>query len=285
MSIFNRSRPKRRSILVNRHPLAVRVTHWVNVLCVAVLLTSGLQIFNAHPRLYLGQASSFSRPVLAVETIESPRGDPRGQVRLLGLTVPTTGVFGVSKGPDGAATARAFPAWITLPREPDLATGRRFHFFFAWIFAANLAGLWLYGAFSGRFGRVLLPRWSDLRGIGATLLSHLRLRFDHGADGAAYNGLQKLTYVFVLAGLLPLMVASGLSLSPGVDAALPWLPALLGGRQTARSLHFLGATGLSLFIAVHLAMVALSGPINNLRTIITGRYAIPLPPEATDADD
>lgn len=285
MRNLNRSRPPRRSTLILRHPLAVRATHWVNALCIAVLLTSGLQIFNAHPRLYVGQASRFEQPVLAIEADQGPDGVLRGRLKLGGFALDTTGVLGASKEPGGETLARAFPASVTLPRDPDLAAGRRFHFFFAWLFVSNLAGLWLYGLLSGRFARMLRPRISDLAGLGRTLINHLRLRFDHGAEGGAYNGLQKLTYGLVLAGLLPMMIVSGLCLSPGVDAAAPWLPVLLGGRQSARTVHFICASGVTLFVAVHLVMVAVSGVFNNLRSMITGRYRIDLPAEAPHAVD
>ena len=280
-----RSQPPRRSVLVLRHPWAVRATHWVNALCIAVLLTSGLQIFNAHPRLYFGQASMFEQPVLAIEAEPGSDGLLRGRLKLGAFALETTGVLGASKESSGETVARAFPATVTLPREPDLATGRRFHFFFAWLFAANLASLWLYGSLSGRFARMLRPRVSDLAGIGRTLINHLRLRFDHGAEGGAYNGLQKLTYGMVLAGLLPMMMISGLCLSPGVDAAAPWLPVLLGGRQSARTVHFLCASGVTLFVAGHLVMVAVSGVFNNLRSMITGRYRLDLPAETPHAVD
>ncbi|QUD89822.1 cytochrome b/b6 domain-containing protein [Phenylobacterium montanum] len=272
---------RRRRIDIYRHPVAVRVTHWVNAICVGVLLASGLQIFNAHPALYLGQSSNFSRPVLAI-TSDLPAGRAaRGHLRLLGVAVQTTGVLGVSPGADGSPTARAFPHWMTLPGFQDLALGRRWHFFFAWLFAANLTVLISYGVLTRRFRRTLAPTRSDLSRIGASIWDHLRLRFPHGPEAWRYNVLQKLTYSAVLGGLLPLMLVSGLAMSPAIDAAAPWLPMLLGGRQTARTIHFLSAMSIGLFVAVHLAMVALSGPLNNLRAIITGRYAL----YVSDEDD
>ncbi|MGA0603233.1 cytochrome b/b6 domain-containing protein [Caulobacter sp. KR2-114] len=221
----------RRHRVLYRHPLAVRLTHWTNVLCIAALLPSGLQISNAHPALYLGAASAFAHPLVALPTF-----------------------------PDGA----------TLPDFRDLALGRRWHFFFAWLFAGNLVLMLGYGLASGRYRTMLAPSFADLRGIGRDIVDHLRLRFAQDAGG--YNVLQKLAYLGVVGLLAPLMLLTGLCLSPGLDAVFPWLPGLLGGRQTARTIHFISAAGIALYVAVHLAMVVASGPINNLRAIITGRY-------------
>ncbi len=75
--------------------------------------------------------------------------------------------------------------------------------------------------------------------------------------------------------LIPGVVLTGLTMSPAIDAAWPWLLELFGGRQSARSIHFLCAMGLALFIVVHLLMVVLAGPFNEMRSMITGRYRLP----------
>jgi thiosulfate reductase cytochrome b subunit len=104
---------------------------------------------------------------------------------------------------------------------------------------------------------------------------HARLRFPTGAAALRYNVLQKLSYCAVLFGLLPLVILTGLAMSPGMDAAWPLLVDVFGGRQSARSLHFLAAAGLVLFAAVHIVMVLLAGPINEVRSMITGWYRLP----------
>lgn len=219
-----------------RHRAVVRVTHWINVLCLAVLLTSGLQIFNAHPALYLGEDSHFEDPLLKIEN--------------------------------------GFPGWITLPGYRDLATGRRWHFFFAWLFVVNGLVYLVAGLYRRHFQRDLLPSGSQLRHIGRAIRDHLRLRFPAGDAARRYNVLQKLSYLAVVFVLLPAMVLAGLALSPALDAAFPWLPAMFGGHQSARTVHFIVASLLVLFVIAHVLMVALSGAWNNMRSMITGWYAI-----------
>jgi thiosulfate reductase cytochrome b subunit len=126
--------------------------------------------------------------------------------------------------------------------------------------------------------RDLVPTRDQLspRHVWHEIKEHARLRFAKGEEARRYNVLQKVTYLLVGIVLLPLMVATGLAMSPGIDAAFPLLPELLGGRATARSLHFFTASSLVAFVAVHLAMVLASGVWNNLRSMITGRYAIEL---------
>lgn len=218
--------------LVLRHSVWVRVTHWLNLLCLVVLLMSGVQIFNAHPALYWGQGSDFANPWLSLWE------------------------------QDG------LPWWLALPGERWLSMGRRWHFFFAWALVINGAVYLLHGFISRHFVRDLWPSKEQMRQIGQTFYDHLRLRFHHGA----YNVLQKLAYLAVIFGLLPLIVLSGMTMSPQLDATFPILLDLFGGRQSARSIHFLCAFGLVAFVAVHVLMVLLSGFWNNLRSMITGRY-------------
>src|SRR5438270_606429 len=123
--------------LIYRHAAAVRITHWINVLCLTLLLMSGPQIFNAHPALYWGQKSTFDAPFLALTGNEDQVGKVRGVTRIGGLRFDTTGLLGASADSDGTLEARGFPSWITVPGFQDLATGRRWHFFFAWLFFIN----------------------------------------------------------------------------------------------------------------------------------------------------
>jgi thiosulfate reductase cytochrome b subunit len=263
-------------VLVKRHSLLVRLTHWANVLCLTVLLLSGLQIFNAHPQLYWGQYGADNDPsFIDISAVEN--GDTiRGVTRVGSLSLPTTGVLGASKGEDGELTARAFPAWLTLPSYQDLATGRRWHFFFAWVFVLNGLAYLLHGFFAGHFRRDLMPSGDQLKPahLLQEIKDHARLRFAKGEEARHYNALQKATYLLVIFVLLPGMVATGLTMSPGFNAIAPWLLDLFGGRQSARTLHFLTASALVLFVIVHVAMVVASGLWNNMRSMVTGRYAI-----------
>lgn len=259
--------------LIYRHSALIRITHWINVLCLAILLMSGLQIFNAHPALYWGEASDFDRPIAWIEAHPNDSGRPVGMTHVLGSDFVTTGVLGWSTY-DRRPSPRAFPAWVTLPSEQDLATGRVWHFFFAWMLVIN-GLIYLLSAFlSGHFSRDLLPTGKQLKEIGRTFVDHVRLRFPRGQEAAQYNGLQKLAYLLAAFGLLPLIALAGLTMSPGVDAAMPWLLDLFGGRQSARTVHFIVAGLLVVFVIVHVFMVLVSGVINNMRSMITGWYSL-----------
>jgi len=261
-------------VAIYRHPLLVRATHWVNALCLVLLLLSGLQILNAHPAFYWGEDSRFARPLAAVTTVDDAEGGLRGRLTIGAVPFDTTGVLGASASGDGGLQAVAFPSWLTLPGYRDLGAGRRWHFFFAWALVLNGLAYGLYSLASGRLRRVLWPSLAELKGVGRAVLDHARLRFAHGEQARTYNILQKLAYLAVILGLLPLMLFTGLAMAPGVDARLPILTELLGGRQSARTVHFLAASGLVLFALVHIVMVVAAGPVNEMRAILTGWFVL-----------
>jgi thiosulfate reductase cytochrome b subunit len=256
---------------IRRYSALVRVSHWVNVLCLAVLLTSGLQIFNAHPALYWGEDSDFDRPVLSIFTAFTPQGRPLGMTQVLGRTFDTTGVLGRSRL-NGRPAQRAFPAWLTLPSGQDLAAGRRWHFFFGWLFVVNGMVFVAHSLARRHFSRDLLPRPDDWRTIATAVREHLTLRLNRGSG--AYNVVQKLTYLLVILALAPLAVLSGLTLSPAVVAAAPWLLDGFGGRQSARTVHFVATLLFVAFGVVHVVMVMATGFVNNMRSMTTGWYAL-----------
>lgn len=256
--------------LVYRHTVITRITHWINVVCIVFLILSGLQIFNAHPALYIGSASDFANPVLSMTARLGEDGQPIGETKLLGATFDTTGFLGVSTT-DGRVQARGFPSWLTVPSYQDLATGRRWHFFFAWLFVINGLVYIAASLASRHVTRDLIPGWAELKGIGRSIVEHAKLRFHHTRE---YNVLQKVTYLGLIFVVLPLVVLTGLTMSPGMNAAFPWLVEVFGGRQTARTIHFICASLIVLFIFVHLVMVLISGVWNNVRSMITGRYRV-----------
>ena len=259
--------------VVFRHSAVVRVCHWINAACFLVLLMSGLQIFNADPALTWGPATSFDHPFFSLSARENDNGEPTaGLTTIFGRAFDTTGLLGASRGDDGQLEERGFPSWATLPAYQDLAMGRRWHFFFAWILVLN--GLIYFAYLIGRRHiRDLWPSLADVRAIPRAIADHARLRFPAGDEALHYNVLQKLAYLSVVIAF-PVLILAGLTMSPAMDAAFPWLLTLFGGRQAARAAHFLLATYLVLFVIVHLVMVVLSGPINNMRSMITGRYRI-----------
>jgi thiosulfate reductase cytochrome b subunit len=259
--------------IVHRHRISTRIWHWLNALILLVMLMSGLMILNAHPRLYWGEAGADPDPAW----FEIGHEGGSGFLRIGDLTLETTGFLGVWRDGDGRTQMRAFPGWATIPSQYSLALSRRWHLTFAWLFAASTV---LYAAWSmanGHLRRDLLPQASELGGrhLWRDFKRHARLDFPKGAAARDYNTLQKLSYVVVLLALLPLMILTGMTMSPALDASWGWLPELFGGRQSARSIHFIAAMALVVFIAVHLVMVTLSGPINEIRSMITGRYRLP----------
>jgi thiosulfate reductase cytochrome b subunit len=254
---------------IYRHRLPVRIGHWVNVLCLLILIMSGLQIFNAHPALYWGDRSDRDRPILAMRAVVAERGERQGVTTVLGHSFVTTGVLGVSGG-----SARGFPAWATLPSGKWLAMGRQWHLFFAWLFVINGLIFAFYAFVSGHFWRDLFPKLKDWRGIGRDLLNHLTFQHPTGEEAKQYNVMQKIAYTGVVFGLGPLIVLTGLTMSPNMDAAFPTLLDLFGGRQSARTIHFLTCFSFIGFILVHLTMVATTGLRNNLRSMLTGWFSI-----------
>ena len=228
-----------RARLVLRHRLTTRIWHWINAITVIVMLMSGLMILNAHPRLYWGEYGANFDPAW----LELPR----------------------------------IPGWATIPSTYDLAGARRWHFAFAWVLVANLILFIAVSLWNGHFRRDLSLRAKELRPrqIWNVFRDHARLRLPRGIAALRYNLLQKLSYVAIIFILLPLLILSGLAMSPAMDAAWPWLLDLFAGRQTARSIHFISAAAMALFIVVHLVMVLLAGPLNETRSMITGRFRIP----------
>ena len=261
-------------MIVRRHRLPVRLWHWTNAIAVFVLLMSGLMIFNAHPRLYWGAYGANPDPAW----LEIYATRTSGVLRVGDLRVETTGVLGRWTNAGGEEKTWAFPGWATIPTSYDLAAGRRWHLFFAWVLSVGLTLYMVWSLFGGHIRRDLHVRraeWSP-RHIWHDIKDHARLRFPRGKAAARYNILQKLSYIGVIFGLLPLMIFTGLTMSPGMDAAWPWLLDLFGGRQSARSIHFIAAWLLVLFFLVHIMMVILAGPINEVRSMISGWFTPPL---------
>ncbi len=221
---------------IYRHALPTRIWHWTNAATVFVMIGSGLMISNAHPHLYWGvYGANFDTPWW------SP---PR------------------------------FPGWLTIPSSYNLALGRRWHLLFALVLAFNLLWFMAAGLWTRHFTRDLRIRAHELRPahVLADVREHLAFRFHDPDRPAAFNLLQKLAYASALFVLLPLMIATGLALSPGWNAGAPWLLDLFGGRQSARSIHFLGMIALVGFIVVHLVLVILAGPVREIRSMITGWF-------------
>lgn len=258
--------------LVFRHRLSTRIWHWANALTVFIMLMSGLMIFNAHPRLYWGEYGANADHAW----LEIGSSGDRGMMIIGPVAIDTTGVLGRWTDGEGNVQRRAFPGWATIPSHYSLAAARRWHLAFAWLLVLGGLAYWGWSFGNRHIQRDLAPRGTELtaRHIWQDIKNHASFRFPRGEAASRYNVLQKLAYLAVLFGLLPFMVLSGLAMSPGMNAAWPWLTDIFAGRQSARSMHFIGAALIVAFILIHLLMVVLAGPLNEIRSMITGRYRI-----------
>ena len=260
--------------VIYRHTLLVRLNHWINAIVIFLMIGSGLNIFNAYPRLDWGEKGDAYDPALAsIGARLGANGALHGITRIGGMKLDTTGVLGASMS-HGHMVGLAWPSWIILPGFQDLADARHWHFFFAWILIGNGLVYLIWSLLIRHIQRDLWPSRTDLKSLPRSVWAHLRNRHPTGEAAKRYNVLQKLAYLGLIA-MVAAMVATGLTMSPGIDAVAPWLLTLFGGRQSARTLHFLFASGIVLFILVHVAEVFLAGPINEIRSITTGRYHVP----------
>jgi thiosulfate reductase cytochrome b subunit len=261
------------SYLYKRHAWPIRVMHWLNALSLCVLLMSGLMIFNAHSSLDWGKSSYTGKPPLLSISARESGGKLVGITNVLGREFDTTGLLGVSTQ-NGAQVDVAFPSWITIPSHYSLSESRLWHFFFAWLLVLNGAGYLFYAWYSGHFSRTLWPNKADWRGIGRAILDHIKFKHPQGEDAKRYNVLQKLSYLIVIYVLLPLIILGGWAMSPWMNSLWPGWIDILGGRQSARTIHFIVAWLLVGFVAIHVFEVIISGLWNHLRSMITGNYRI-----------
>jgi thiosulfate reductase cytochrome b subunit len=225
----------------SQHSALVRVTHWVTTWCFLALLVSGIELVISHPRFYWGETGNVLTPTLFKLPIPSSRA-----------LVPTG--YG-----------------YVLPDQNGWS--RYLHFQAAWL--AVLTGL-LYvisSLFTGHLRKNLLPAGADLswRSFSMAIANHLRFERPSAAEAWSYNLLQRLTYLFVIFLLFPLEIWTGLAMSPAFVSAVPATVTLLGGQQSARTIHFFVSLALLLFVLVHVVMVFIAGFKRRMRAMITGR--------------
>jgi thiosulfate reductase cytochrome b subunit len=224
-----------------RHSALVRVTHWITTLCFLALLVTGVEILISHPRFYWGETGNVLTPPLFKLPIPASRP-----------SVPTGYGF-------------------VLPDQNGWS--RYLHFQAAWV--AVLTGL-LYtisGFLTGHFRKNLLPGGADLSGraFSSAIASRLRFERPNEAEAWSYNTLQRITYLFVIFVLFPLVIWTGLAMSPAIASAFPSAVTAFGGQQSARTIHFFISVFLVLFVLVHVAMICLAGFRTRMRAMITGR--------------
>jgi thiosulfate reductase cytochrome b subunit len=226
--------------VTSRHSALVRVTHWITTLCFLALLVSGVEIVISHPRFYWGETGNVLTPPMFRIPIPASRS-----------TVPTG--YG-----------------YVLPDQNGWS--RYLHFQAAWV--AVLTGL-LYiisSLFTGHLRKNLLPGESDLsrRALSIAIAKHLRFERPSVAEGWSYNVLQRVIYLFVIFVLFPLVIWTGLAMSPAVVSAIPAAVTVFGGQQSARTIHFFVSLSLLLFLLVHVARVCIAGFRSRMRAMITG---------------
>jgi thiosulfate reductase cytochrome b subunit len=237
------------------HAPWVRIAHWIGAASLLVLAVTGYLILMVHPRLYWGEVGNDLTPAL----IELPisRNHQHG-----GWTPPRPFAIGGGAGAPVSAS-RTFAIFN------QNGWGRSLHFLAAWCLVVPGLVYLLRGVGGGHFRAHVWPRAGELtaQAIRADVVDHLRWRIPPATGGPRYGVLQKLAYTSVIFVAAPLMVTTGLAMSPAIGAALPWLPGLFGGFQSARTLHFLVFVWLVLFVLVHLVMVVASGFRQRMRAM------------------
>lgn len=257
-----------------RHPWPVRLWHWLTVSAVGVLLLTGLLLFDVHPRLYWGDDGH--EGMKAFFSITAPDLDSpvlHTDLEVAGHHFDMTGRLGLAV--DTGFGGKDFLVF-TPPADWDFGATRAWHFLCAWILVFAAFGYAVYLAASGRLRRMLWPSRAEVTfaNLGREIARHVLLRRARGASARRYNVLQKASYLGVIYGLIPALILSGITMSNSVTAAFPGLLAFFGGRQSARSIHFIAAMLLLAFILVHVFQVFVAGFYDLMRAMITGRFPV-----------
>ncbi|MCG8414396.1 MAG: cytochrome b/b6 domain-containing protein [Pseudomonadales bacterium] len=252
-----------------RYPLATRILHWLAAASIFVLLWSGIWILNIHPRLYWGDVGYFGAPAVAEIAGDTSTDPPTMTLKIGGASFDVTGIIGrVNRLP--------YVRIANYPEGFQFGGNRALHFTAAWVFVIA----WIYYIShllsSGRLRDTWLPSPGELKpaNIGHDILNHLKLKRARGEEARRYNSLQKLSYLSVMVILIPLIILTGLTMSNSVTTAWPFLFDLFGGRQSARTLHFVFISLLTLFIIIHIFQLFVAGFINHFRSMITGYYKL-----------
>lgn len=226
--------------ILPRHALFVRVTHWLTTIAFFALLLSGVEVVLSHPRFYWGEVGNVNTPPAFTIPVPSSRG-----------AVPTAYDY-------------------VLPDQNGWS--RYMHVQSAWLLLFTGLVYLIAGFRSRHFQRNLVPATADRtwRAFRATILEHVRLSAAALGDSFSYNALQRVSYLVIVFILVPLVVWTGLAMAPAFTAVFPWTVNVLGGRQSARTLHFFITVALVLFTLVHVAMIALAGFRSRVRAMITG---------------
>ncbi|MCG8503216.1 MAG: cytochrome b/b6 domain-containing protein, partial [Sphingomonadales bacterium] len=229
-----------------RFPLSTRLLHWTAAGAIFALLWSGLWVLNIHPRLYWGDQGYFGAPAIAEIVADTSADETQYSLHIGGLSLNVTGIMGRGNG-------QPYIRLFNYPQGFDFGGNRALHFTAAWVLVIG----WFYYVYhliaSGRLRNTWLPTRAELhpRRIGQDIINHLKFRRARGEAAKKYNILQKFSYLLVMFVLLPLVFLTGLTMSNSITTAWPFLFDLFGGRQSARTLHFVFAFITVLFIVIH----------------------------------
>lgn len=241
------------------HALWVRICHWIGAASFVTLAVTGFVVLMAHPRLYWGDVGNGLTPALLELPISRNYHHGGWRQNL---------VFTNEAGSPVSASR-------TVEIFNQNGWARSLHFLAGWFLVATGVSYLLAGFFSGHFRRDLVPRGGEVapRVLWRELIDRLRWRIPAGKAGPPYGALQKCAYFGVVFLALPLMVLTGLAMSPAIDAAYPFLAGMFGGSQSARTIHFFVFAALVLFAFGHVLMVVLSGFGRQMRAMTWGnRY-------------
>ncbi|MFZ1917164.1 MAG: cytochrome b/b6 domain-containing protein [Terriglobales bacterium] len=229
--------------VASRHSALVRVTHWITALCFLALLVSGGEIVISHPRFYWGETGNDLTPTL------------------FKLPIP--------------ASRKLVPSGYGYTLPDQNGWSRYLHFQSAWVVVLTGLLYIIFGLVAGHFRKNLLPDKGDRswRAFSTAIASHLRFERPSEAEAWSYNLLQRLAYLFVIFVLFPLVIWTGLAMSPAFVSAIPAAVNVLDGQQSARTLHFFVSLALVLFLMIHVGMVWFAGFRSRMRAMITGRAA------------
>ncbi|MCP5347142.1 MAG: cytochrome b/b6 domain-containing protein [Gammaproteobacteria bacterium] len=252
-----------------RFPVPTRILHWLSAAAIFVLLWSGFWIFNIHPRLYWGEVGYFGSPAIAEIVADTSTEPAQMAIRVGDASFDVTGIM-------GRVNRQPFVRVFNFPQGFQYGATRALHFTAAWVLVVSWLVYLYHLVSSGRLRRTWLPSRQELSpaNLGRDLLNHLKLHRPKGDAARQYNTLQKLSYLLVMLLLLPLVFLSGLTMSNSVTTAWPFLFDLFGGRQSARTMHFVFASLTVFFILIHVLQLFVVGIVNHLRAMITGRLKI-----------
>jgi methionine sulfoxide reductase catalytic subunit len=285
-------------------PLWLRALHFCNLLFVTLLIRSGLEILSAHPKLYwdddctpasawlkfgkgvpgtqqLAPTPQWGHAAIAAKAAP-PRKTAIGAIAifLLSALYILLLAFVVPRGDRQSNSLWtstdeeiSLPSWLALPGHKNLGMGRHWHFLCdgGWLLTGIVYYTLLFA--TGEWHRLVPQSWSIVPGAWHSLVEYAS--FHLVETPGAYNPLQQLSYFAIVFIIAPITIATGVAMSPSITGRFPWYLKIFGGRQAARSIHFLCMLAFTAFIFMHVLMVVLHGFGRELALIVLGQTSNP----------